>query len=636
MIVFTIAACNFVPYARALHASLVRHHPDCEFVLALCDLDPGFDHRSFPFEVLNLEGLRDVRVWTMAERYNITEFCTAIKPAVFKLLMDRNEGMTVLYLDPDMWVTGRMAELENMIEAGALAVLTPHLIGPSSRPELFRDQECLKYGSYNLGFLALREGPDTRRLLEWWSERLERDCRIDLQDGLFVDQKWADLFPAFFQGVEILRHPGYNVAYWNVLDRRVARTTSGWQVNDTPLRIVHFSGHDLLRPDIFSRNAIYLDRWNVGDLFLLQSEWREVVLASGYRECSALHYGFRYSGEDTINVHTPVELADQIADGALTINHAKGSSNDLFRLSIANWIEWVSIRASIEAVFADQRSVEAALLPEEEVGFSISGKCTMCRTDSTFVTSFEYSVHVGLSGNRLPNWREHLDCRCRFNNRIRGAMYFLETLTHSVPEPRLYITEHVTRLFGWVASRFSNSVGSEYLGPEAISGQTVNGTRHEDLCRLSFESGTFDVVVSLDVLEHVADIRAALRECFRVLAPGGSLLFAAPTQFDEHGIIDLVLTGRDGTRTFLRPPEYHGNPVDPDRPSLCYRYLGLEVLDVLRGIGFIGVSCEVYWSMDAGFLGPMQNLFIGRKPSGSKTRGRENANSPSTPKRKRP
>ena len=50
-------------------------------------------------------------------------------------------------------------------------------------------------------------------------------------------------------------------------------------------------------------------------------------------------------------------------------------------------------------------------------------------------------------------------------------------------------------------------------------------TQTMDAGRLQFEDGSFDVLVASDVLEHLADDVAALREWHRVLAPGG-LLFA--------------------------------------------------------------------------------------------------------------
>jgi 2-polyprenyl-3-methyl-5-hydroxy-6-metoxy-1,4-benzoquinol methylase len=46
---------------------------------------------------------------------------------------------------------------------------------------------------------------------------------------------------------------------------------------------------------------------------------------------------------------------------------------------------------------------------------------------------------------------------------------------------------------------------------------------------LPFSDSTFDVIVSLDYLEHVHDDRAAMNELFRVLKPGGHLLISTPT-----------------------------------------------------------------------------------------------------------
>ena len=46
---------------------------------------------------------------------------------------------------------------------------------------------------------------------------------------------------------------------------------------------------------------------------------------------------------------------------------------------------------------------------------------------------------------------------------------------------------------------------------------------------LPFADSTFDVIVSLDYLEHVHDDRAAMNELYRVLKPGGQLLISTPT-----------------------------------------------------------------------------------------------------------
>ena len=55
--------------------------------------------------------------------------------------------------------------------------------------------------------------------------------------------------------------------------------------------------------------------------------------------------------------------------------------------------------------------------------------------------------------------------------------------------------------------------------PPAIYGSAVN---------LPILSGTFDAIALLDVLEHIDDDTAVLRECHRVLRPGASLVISVP------------------------------------------------------------------------------------------------------------
>lgn len=57
--------------------------------------------------------------------------------------------------------------------------------------------------------------------------------------------------------------------------------------------------------------------------------------------------------------------------------------------------------------------------------------------------------------------------------------------------------------------------------------------------RLPFPDGWFDLVLSHEVLEHVADDQAAIREITRVLRPGGRLVLFVPNRgypFETHGI----------------------------------------------------------------------------------------------------
>lgn len=55
---------------------------------------------------------------------------------------------------------------------------------------------------------------------------------------------------------------------------------------------------------------------------------------------------------------------------------------------------------------------------------------------------------------------------------------------------------------------------------------------------LPVAAGTFDMVVSVNTLEHVYHLDAALRELVRVLKPGGRIVLAVPFLFRMHGCPD--------------------------------------------------------------------------------------------------
>ncbi len=54
---------------------------------------------------------------------------------------------------------------------------------------------------------------------------------------------------------------------------------------------------------------------------------------------------------------------------------------------------------------------------------------------------------------------------------------------------------------------------------------------------------SFDVIVSAEVIEHLENPRAVAREWFRLLRPGGTLVFSTPNNESWRSLIALVLRG---------------------------------------------------------------------------------------------
>jgi hypothetical protein len=108
-------------------------------------------------------------------RYGVMELNTAIKPYalawIARNIAQSSDG--IMYIDPDIQFFRPLTEVEALIKAGALAVLTPHLTAPLYDEKMPSELSILQAGTYNCGFIAV--GPHARRedFLSWWCRRLE-------------------------------------------------------------------------------------------------------------------------------------------------------------------------------------------------------------------------------------------------------------------------------------------------------------------------------------------------------------------------------------------------------------------------------------------------------------------------------
>ena len=123
---------------------------------------------------------------------------------------------------------------------------------------------------------------------------------------------------------------------------------------------------------------------------------------------------------------------------------------------------------------------------------------------------------------------------------------------------------------------------SSYRGTRPL-GTYIDGVANQDLQQLTYESETFDVVVTSDVLEHVRKPKAAFEEIRRVLKPGGCHVFTVPLQFPmPRETRRRVDTSSDVDRWILAPV-YHGDGADGK--SLVYTDFGADMIDDLDRLG---------------------------------------------------
>lgn len=246
---FTSFSFSYLNRARVLANGIKRNHPDWVFWAVVTDVPPdgvsvdwhndGFDRILMAEELFGAE----TEAWLFG--HDIVEACTAVKGAACRYIMSDETCEQLLYFDPDIAVFNPMHEVVDLLESWDI-ILTPHQIAPEPRAarQAIRDNEItsLSHGAYNLGFIALANRGEGRRFAAWWDDRLRDWCHDRRDIGVFVDQKWCDLVPCFFDNVHIHRDPGCNVASWNLSHRRVEIDDAGnVLVNGRPLRFYHFT-----------------------------------------------------------------------------------------------------------------------------------------------------------------------------------------------------------------------------------------------------------------------------------------------------------------------------------------------------------------------------------------------------------
>lgn len=291
----TLCSNNYLPFALSLGYSLKALEPETKLVIGLVDrLNPQIDYSAWKeFEFLPCFDLGYPDFESMLSRYNIIEFNTAVKPFYFEYLFSKYpEVDRIYYLDPDLFFYQSPQVMDG--ECGeAEILLTPNLIYTTPKPAI-GELASLRHGMYNLGFIGLKRGAESFRLIQWWKERLKEHCRIDKCYGIFVDQKWMDLAPLFFERIKSVKHPGWNMAWWNFSERKLLQTPEGYAVNqpETPLVFFHFSGFKPEKSQLTERllTEEFKEAENAA-LAELYESYRNQLLTHGYEFLSQIKPG---------------------------------------------------------------------------------------------------------------------------------------------------------------------------------------------------------------------------------------------------------------------------------------------------------------------------------------------------------
>ena len=272
----TLFDVNYLPRGLVLYESLARTCPEFSLRVFCMDVETKqiLDRLRLPsLQAIALEELEahDPALLAVKPTRTQVEYCWTATPAVSLFALDREPELDLItYLDADLMFFRDPAPIFEELGDDSVLIV-PHRYAPQW--QAWEETS----GTYNVQFLTFRRDERGLEALNWWHDRCIEWCYHRFEDGKLGDQKYLDDWPARFEGVHVLQHPGGGLAPWNVANYELRNGDGSVLVDDRPLVFYHYhslrlySGMTVLRSLGFGAKTYRLTRAR-----------RPLVWASGY------------------------------------------------------------------------------------------------------------------------------------------------------------------------------------------------------------------------------------------------------------------------------------------------------------------------------------------------------------------
>lgn len=234
--------------------------------------------------------------------------------------------------------------------------------------------------------------------------------------------------------------------------------------------------------------------------------------------------------------------------------------------------------------------------------YSHKGFCPICEDRVTFYAANSW-------------FRDSLFCPACPGRSIPRERALMQVLRQEFPAWKtsaIHESSPVARGVSVILSRqVKNYIATQFY-PSESPGKLINGFRNENLEKQTFEDECFDLVISLDVMEHVNYPDRVLREVTRTLRSNGAYIFTTPTYKGKTVTERRALYKDTGDIEYLAEPEYHGNPVS-EKGSLVTFHYGYDLPELIKEWCGMDVKVERFCDEYHGIIGEFTEVYVCRK-----------------------
>jgi hypothetical protein len=221
--VCTIVTPNYVPYALALYESICAHTEHSVdmwiFVSVLKQkLSSSLPSRTGVHYVFVDDLCGNSLGKELMLKYldkNINAFRWSMKSVLLMNLLMVQGYKKAIFLDGDLFFFSDVQLLFDKLDHSRV-LLTPHWRSKDPKADESNFLQLFNRGIFNAGFVGVNS--EAIDILKWWADMCIYKCEFDSAAGFYADQTYLNLMPVYFDGVEVLRHKGCNVAAWNRLE----------------------------------------------------------------------------------------------------------------------------------------------------------------------------------------------------------------------------------------------------------------------------------------------------------------------------------------------------------------------------------------------------------------------------------
>lgn len=247
-IICTIITADYGHYALALHDSVKKFNPEMNFAVFVTK---GYFSKKIRDQIEKRENLyvynfKDLATTPFAkdlkDKYYFEHhdaFRWGMKPVFINFLL-QEDFKRIIYVDCDIYFFEDYGFLFEKLKTCKI-LLTPHWRSTNPEFELSNFKRNFLDGIYNAGFIGASENGE--EALHFWAKLCLYKCEINSKEGFHDDQRYLDLLPTCFEGIDHVRHKGCNVANWNKIEcKRTKNEVGKVEINNTyPIIFIHFT-----------------------------------------------------------------------------------------------------------------------------------------------------------------------------------------------------------------------------------------------------------------------------------------------------------------------------------------------------------------------------------------------------------